>query len=201
MGVPLRQGVVSSRRFPFSAAFPPGAGPARQGPFSAQEGSERSPAIVSMGSCGASGRRRPGVGVGGRCSPSYPLIGRCLERRQHRAGFVQPQGHPGKDRPQHWLPSVAPRAETRGPRLSNRRSDTCHGSSGGSNHCPSVRHKFIEISLWAGAPPAEGWNLLFSGWFRWEGVKVRTPHAHLQQTKLTVNFGSAQKLENSKFIL
>lgn len=80
-------------------------------------------------------------------------------------------------------------------------AQTCHGSSGGSNHRPSVRHKFIEISLWAGAPPAEGWNLLFSGWFRWEGVKVRTPHAHLQQTKLTVNFGSAQKLENSKFIL
>lgn len=105
---------VSPSRPRFPAAFPPGAGPARQGPFSAQEGSERSPAIVSMGSCGASGRRRPGVGAGGRCSPSYPLIGRCLERRQHRAGFVQPQGHPGKDRPQHWLPGVAPRAETRG---------------------------------------------------------------------------------------
>lgn len=107
-----RQGVVS---WPFPllslVSSASRAGSARQGPFSAQEGSARSPAIVSMGWCGASGRGRPGVGGDGRSSPSSPPIGRCLESRQHRAGFVQPQGHRGKDHFQQWLPSAAPRAE------------------------------------------------------------------------------------------
>lgn len=76
----LWQGVVSSRRFPFSASFPLRAGSARQGPFSAQEGSACSATIVSMGLCGASGRGRPGVGRDGRSSPSYPPIEHCLER-------------------------------------------------------------------------------------------------------------------------
>lgn len=41
------------------------------------------------------------------------------------------------------------------------------------------------------------------GWFRWEGIKVRTttPFPRPHQTEATVNLGSAQKLENSKFIL
>lgn len=40
-------------------------------------------------------------------------------------------------------------------------------------------------------------------WFRWEGIRVRitTPFPRPHQTKATVHLGSAQKLENSKFIL